>query len=102
MPAKRVHDGAEPEMTGDAASARALWSRCEAALDGSRISVASVDLDGRYTWMFNPPAELAADVIGKSDEEVLPADSAQTLIAARNSVLASGEPSEIELELKSE
>ena len=33
----------------------ALWSRCEAALAESRITVAASDRDGRYTWIFNPP-----------------------------------------------
>lgn len=60
-------------------------------------------MDGRYTWMFNPPAEFpddAAGVVGKFDWEILPADAAAALAAAKAGVLASGESSEIELELE--
>ena len=54
----------------------AHWSRCEAALIGSRITVAASDREGRYSWIFNAPAELPADLVGKLDREVLPAAAA--------------------------
>jgi two-component sensor histidine kinase len=79
-----------------------LWSRCEAALAGSRISVAAADRDGRYTWIFNAPAELAGDIIGKTDRDVLGGDAAARLAEAKQAVLASGEPREIELEIEGE
>jgi len=86
----------------EAVSARTLWSRCEAAISGSRISVAASDTEGRYTWLYNPPAELAENVLGRLDGEVLPAESAAALSAAKQQVLASGEPAELELELPGE
>jgi two-component sensor histidine kinase len=102
MAARRVNNGTEPEMMGDAPSARVLWSRCEAALAGSRISVAAADREGRYTWLFNPPTELASDTVGKTDLEVLAIDAAVQLAEAKEAVVVSGEPREIELEMKGE
>jgi two-component sensor histidine kinase len=100
MGARRAQDGTG--SNGEAALATALWSRCEAALAGSRISVAASDPQGRYTWIFNPPVDLAMDIIGKSDRDLLPADAAEVLAEAKEAVLMSGEPREIELELKNE
>jgi two-component sensor histidine kinase len=102
MAATRIPDGDKPSSEGVATASSALWSRCEAALAGSRITVASADRDGRYTWIFNPPAELQSEVIGKSDTDILPADPAAALATAKRKVVASGEASEIELELTSD
>lgn len=79
--------------------AMALWSRCEAALFESRITVVSADRQGVYTWAFNPPAELADGMIGKSDTDIMPADPAGALASAREQVMATGGSSELELEL---
>lgn len=64
--------------------------------------MAAADLDGRYTWMFNPPGGFPDDLIGKLDHEILPAEAAEMLSAAKETVLRTGEPSELELELKEE
>ena len=76
-----------------------MWSNCEAALAGSRITIAASDLQGRFTWIFNAPAELQADVLGKQDEDVLPMAFAEAISAARAAAVASGETREMELEL---
>lgn len=76
------------------------WSRCAAALDGSRISILSQDREGRFTWVFNAPAGTRGEAfIGKSESEVLPADTAAQVSAARRQVLDSGESHEIEVEI---
>jgi two-component sensor histidine kinase len=98
----QMHDGAELLTKGDPDSAAVLWSRCEAALGGSRISVASSDREGRYTWVFNPPADFFQDAVGKLDRDTLPPDAAEALAGAKLAVLASGDPTELELELKNE
>ena len=101
MAARLVHDGLEPDTIEEATAARSMWSRCEAALAGSRITVAAADPDGRYTWMFNPPVELLTDVVGKFDRDILPPDAADALSAAKQAALENGETSEIELALES-
>jgi two-component sensor histidine kinase len=102
MAARQVRNGTDAEINGNAASARSSWSRCEAALAGSRISVAASDPDGRYTWIFNPPSEFPAELVGKLDREAFPPDTAEALAAAKHAVLVSGEPLEISLELVGE
>jgi two-component sensor histidine kinase len=77
------------------------WARCAAALDGSRISILSQDLDGRFTWVFNPPADSRAEAfIGRSEIEVLPASAAERVSTARRRVLETGESEEIEVEIE--
>ena len=98
MIANRLPNGAGPAGV-DPDIATLLWSRCEAALAGSHITVAAADREGHYTWVFNPPAEFLADAVGKSDSEALPPDAAEVLTNAKTSVLASGDPMEFELEL---
>jgi two-component sensor histidine kinase len=102
MEPRRAQNGPGSGGKIDPIAALAAWSRCEAALHGSRISVAANDREGRYEWVFNPPAELAADIVGMRDRDILPADTADTLSVAREAVLASGEAREIELELAGE
>lgn len=84
----------------DAAPSEVLWQRCEAALDGSRITVLSQDLDGRYVWVFNPPPELEPrSLIGRTDWEIRYPDEAGRFAEARQAVLVDGEPREFELEV---
>ena len=71
----------------------------ETALAGSRISIASADVEGRYMWVFNPPAELARDVAGLNELDVLPRKAGEILAAARQAVLASGETRDLEVEI---
>lgn len=78
------------------------WGRCEAALAGSRIAIASSDLLGRYTWAVNTPWSSDSEIIGKEDSEVLPGDSAEAIAEARRVVLATDGQQEIELEVVSE
>jgi two-component sensor histidine kinase len=99
MAAKRVDNGKEPDLPRQSDLAVAHWSRCEAALIGSRITVAASDLDGRYTWIFNSPSEIPTDLVGKLDHEGLSPAASATLSVAKSSVLKSGEAQQLELEL---
>ncbi|MHB9109944.1 MAG: PAS domain-containing sensor histidine kinase [Armatimonadota bacterium] len=50
------------------------------------------DADLRYTWIFNPATPYAsAEVIGKTDEELLPPAEAERLTWVKRQVLATGE-----------
>jgi hypothetical protein len=102
MVAAQMAHGAESRLPPQSDDAAALWSRCEAALGGSRISLAASDREGRYTWIFNPPADFLHDAVGRLDREALPSDPAAILADAKQAVLASGNPTELELELSSE
>jgi two-component sensor histidine kinase len=99
MAARRVGNDGEREAARAGIEARSSWSRCEAALIGSRITVAAADLDGRYLWLFNPPGELPTGLVGKLDGDLLPADAAARLAAAKRAALSSETPQQFELEL---
>ena len=71
--------------------------RFEIALRGSPISVFSQDKDMRFTWVHNPPSGLAPEMlIGKRDDEVLPAEAAEKIMAAKRKAMQSGESQELE------
>lgn len=99
MTEKRARNGSGARL-GRNASPEEFWSRCEAALADSRITVAASDRDGRYTWVFNGPDQLSGDVAGKLDSDVLSSNAAKLLSEVRREVIASGESREIELQLE--
>jgi two-component sensor histidine kinase/PAS domain-containing protein len=71
--------------------------RFEIALRGSPISVFTQDKDLRFTWVHNAPAGLVPELLlGKTDEESLPAEAAQVIMAAKRKVMETGEPQELE------
>jgi len=66
--------------------------RFEKALTGSNISVFSQDTNLRYTWIHNPRFGFEQrDLIGKTDEAVLPADAAEEVVPLKRRVLETGE-----------
>ncbi len=71
--------------------------RFEIALRGSPITVFSQDRDMRYVWVHNPPVGLeAAYLVGKTDEEVLPAEAAGPIMAAKRHAMETGRSQTIE------
>jgi len=72
--------------------------RFRVAINNSPIIVWSQDRDLRYTWIYNPnPGFNAEEVIGKTDEEMLPKVDADRLTEIKKKVLASGEGSREEV-----
>jgi two-component sensor histidine kinase len=71
--------------------------RFEIALRGSPISVFSQDKDMRYTWAHNAPAGLSPELLkGKTDAEILPAEAAEIITAAKRKAMDTGESQELE------
>ena len=71
--------------------------RFEIALRGSPISVFSQDKDMRFTWVHNRPRGLSPEqLIGKTDAEVLPAEAAETIMAAKRKAMETGNAQELE------
>lgn len=67
-------------------------ARLETALRGAYVHAFSQDRDLRYTWVYNPDCpDTAAEMIGRTDQEVLPADVRDAIIAVKRRVLESGQ-----------
>jgi len=61
--------------------------RFRVALKNSAIAVFSQDCDLRYTWIYNFAQLSAADVLGKTDEEIIGSDPARGLTELKQRVL---------------
>lgn len=74
--------------------------RYETALRGSNVAVFTQDLDLRYTSLSKSLfGRKSAEMIGRTDEEILPRQSATTIIAVKREVLASGRPRDAEVRI---
>jgi PAS domain S-box-containing protein len=73
-------------------------ARFETALRGAKVHVFSQDRDLRYTWAYAPHGvETGDDMIGLTDEELLPEVDRESVIALKHSVLKTGKPATCEV-----
>ncbi len=77
---------------------RARFARYEVALRGSQVTVYTQDRELRYTSISNPmlgrPIE---DILGRTDDEILPAEAGATIVALKREALATGQPKRAEV-----
>jgi PAS domain S-box-containing protein len=86
------------ERTRERDAARA---RFETALYGAKIYVFSQDRELRYTFVSKPLFGLAAeDILGHTDDDVIPALNRPAVVAAKREVLASGQPRDAEYRIE--
>lgn len=82
------------EKTGELA---VTSSRLDTCLRGAKVYLFSQDRDLRYTGVFGPRGEDAgAQMLGRTDEDILPAPERDAIVAIKRKVLDAGEPAEIE------
>ncbi|MBO6859164.1 MULTISPECIES: PAS domain-containing protein [Roseibium] len=82
---------------------RRINERFETALTGSNISVFTQDKDLRYTWIHNPRfGKEADDVIGCTDQDLLPEETAAELEPVKRQVMETGETASTYFALDSE
>jgi PAS domain S-box-containing protein len=75
-----------------------MTARFETALRGARVHVSSQDRDLRYTWVYHPQGDGSeADVLGRTDEELLAAAEREAVVALKRRVLESGKPEDREV-----
>jgi PAS domain S-box-containing protein len=80
---------------------RARFARYETALRGSQVTVYTQDRDLRYTSISNPMlGREIEDILGHTDEEILPSDGGAAVIALKREALASGQPKRAEIALE--
>ena len=79
---------------------RARFARYETALRGSQVTVYTQDRELRYTSISNPVmGRRIEDILGCTDEEILPPDAGASIIALKRETLASGQPKRVEVAL---
>jgi PAS domain S-box-containing protein len=79
----------------------ATVQRYETALRGSHVTVFTQDSNLRYTTISNEFLGLGVDeIIGRTDEEVLPTPSREALISLKRQTLADGNPADHEIGIK--
>jgi PAS domain S-box-containing protein len=77
---------------------RARFARYEAALRGSQVTVYTQDNDLRYTSVTNPLfGRSIDDILGRTDEEILPAESREAIINLKRQALATGQAKHAEV-----
>lgn len=73
-------------------------ARFETALRGAKVYVLSQDRDLRYTWVYTPGGgEDSTELLGRTDEELLPAAERDAVIQLKESVLQTGVPRDCEV-----
>ncbi len=73
-------------------------ARFETALNGAKVYLFSQDRELKYTWMYGALGEMAdAEMIGRSDRELLSGPELDRVIALKRQVLESGEPADGEI-----
>src|SRR6185437_12239084 len=81
---------------------RARFARYETALRGSQVTVYMQDRDLHYTSISNPMfGRSIEDILGRTDDEILPPDGGLAVIALKREVLASGQPKRMEVAIES-
>ncbi|HEU5017834.1 MAG TPA: HWE histidine kinase domain-containing protein [Pseudolabrys sp.] len=77
---------------------RARFARYEAALRASRVAVYTQDRDLRYTSISSPfPGRSTEDILGRTDDELLPPEIRAAVIGLKRETLATGAPQRLEI-----
>lgn len=75
-----------------------LSSRVEATLHGAKVCVFAQDRDFRYLRISGPLGEIPAqDILGRTDQEVMPPLDCRIAAAAKRLVLETGKPADCEV-----
>lgn len=79
---------------------RMQFARYETALRGSQVVLYTQDRDLRYTAISNPMAGHSIEqILGRTDEQILPPDSTAAIVGLKREVLATGQPRRGEVSL---
>lgn len=78
---------------------RNTLDRFQVALRGADIVVFAQDLDRRVIWVSDSSGDYPPEIIGRRDEELLPADSRSEAVALKRLALVSGKPQDRELKV---
>ena len=97
-----VRSNLEAEVERRVRELNRLARRFQVATEGSLVTVTEQDQALRYLWLHNPAPPLTEAAIGLTDGDLLDAETAASLIAAKQGALESGQPLRTELVVHSE
>jgi PAS domain S-box-containing protein len=87
----------ERTLTAKSDELALVSSRLDTCLRGAKVYLFSQDRELRYIGVFGPRGDDAgAQMLGRTDEDILVAPERDAIIAIKRKVLETGEPSEIE------
>ena len=73
-------------------------ARFETALRGAKVYLFAQDMDLRFTWIYTPEGEAAAaELLGSTDEKILPPSERENVVALKRAVLETGAPESCEV-----
>src|SRR5215210_5542942 len=88
---QRAHRELESQADERTKELTLLKARFETALRGANVYVYSQDRELRYSWIYSPRGEAAAaEMIGRTDNEILGSQEHEAVIGAKRRVLATG------------
>lgn len=82
-------------------SLRAHFARYEVALRGSQVTVYTQDRDLRYTSVSDAMlGHSIAEILGRTDEEIMPAEAGAAITALKREAIATGQPRRTEVAIE--
>lgn len=93
-----VHRNLELRVDQRTREVSAVQARFETALRGGKVYAFSQDRDLRYTWAYSPYGhDAVAAMLGRTDQDILPATERDAVVALKQTVLSSGKPADCEV-----
>lgn len=87
----------EARVAARTAELSLITARFETALRGAKVYVFSQDADLRYTWVYSPRGSGTAEMLGRTEDEMLSSSEHETVLAVKRRVLETGVPEDCEV-----
>jgi PAS domain S-box-containing protein len=92
-----VHRDLEQRVADRTREITRVKARFETALRGGKVYAFSQDRDLRYLWAYSPTGEGVADVVGRTDNDILPATERDAVTALKRRVVETGQAEDCEV-----
>lgn len=93
-----IHHELEQRVEQRTREVSEVKARFETALRGGKVYAFSQDSELRYTWVYSPYGdESISEMLGRTDEDILPANEREAVIALKRRVLTTGKSADGEV-----
>jgi PAS domain S-box-containing protein len=82
-----VHRDLEERVADRTREVTRVKARFETALRGGKVYAFSQDRDLRYLWAYSPQGDAIGEIVGRTDQDVLPATERDAVIALKRRVI---------------